>query len=808
MRSVGRSLLRRLGRVITSPDVKRLSGLSCLELRKEIQDSARRHIRRKAIWTQYVQEVCKRIDNAPHTEGDEQPDRFTPTDISLILAAFATARKREPSFTNILLETARSEIDKYDVRDFAVLYNGLAKVGMTADDMINSFSANIESRIDAKTSEKDLALLLNALLELGVTDLNGVFIKASLVISSRIKYIANCHTLTLLLHSYSRFRGYSEVPRFMGSPPTRIPKTTQVTDENQERDVELPYKSNAASYHEAKTAHGDAEASPEETLITETKLSLLGRCADLMIHMRPTDIMYYYKAALNLIYANSSGVTRQLYASMANVHKAHIRIREHLLEFETRELVALLDTLQGAKASVDREPILDDNGSLWIVNNEIRNQVPHLAEEITSELTYRTRVMSFTECLGFLRLMAADDHRGVIVCRRLAYKVNKMNELSSWDRCSKADLWELLHCLAKRSDLATSSEAQELMVAVTKSIYGTLKLREVESMCQLATRLGAKSNSLLKKIMTVPCRADCLNPTQAASLFYHMTGLGYVDHLQPIAAACAGVDDPRDALNVLAAIAVLKVNGLLKTPEMLVENMKKRFEMGLGSLPEDKGTLNKIALLKASGLISLPHPTLAYALYPRMYSAEQHVMLRNVQLALHNKLKVDIRLMSLPQCTDEIANSLQEFLAKFDQDTRLYRDYDAGDVVLPIVVVPPGSSKVAVHVLLNDFYSGRRQMLRLDVYAQLKLIEQRGIRVVCCRAEEFVHGDRTQFVANLVERCHAASAGESQTIRQQHSKQMAPSLEVKLSVSRAKLDSFSRLRQLVSEGGRTARQPC
>ncbi|GBE59148.1 hypothetical protein, conserved [Babesia ovata] len=755
----------------------------------------------RAVWTTYVQEVCKRVKNQATDKDGESSDRFSPTDISLIFAAFAKSGRRDSSFINLLLEAMRDNVDKYDIRDFAVLYNGLAKVGMQADEMINGFNTNIESRITAKTSEKDIALLLNALLELRVRDANAIFVKASLAISSKIKYIANCHTLTLLLHSYARFRGFAAESDPPGHPPVEgLGPHRAASSEGTHQD------DGGMNSHKTPPSEGDIanerenEQSPEATLITETTLSLLGRCADLMIQMRPTDIMYYYKSAVHLIYANSNGVTRQLYASMANMNKAHIRIREHILEFEARELVSLLQALKDAQSFVELESPLDDDGAVWVVNNEIRNQAPILQEEITNELTYRTRVMSFAECLGFLKLMSSEDHRALLVCRRLIYKVNKMNELNSWERYSKTDLWDLIHILGKICDVSTSTEAQELMVAITKNITGTLKLREVDAMCRLAARLGAKSNSLLKKVNSVTCRADCLQPTQAASLAYHLTGLGYIDHIQPILDACLQVDNAKDALHVLTALAILKVNRLTHIPVELVDTMTKQVEVGMAELPTDESTANKIAILRAAGIAELRGESGKYTLYPRLYSPVDHLVLRNVRFA-SNKLKVDIQLMSLAQCTEDIANSLEAFLSKFDDKTRMYRNYDAGDMILPIVIELPGSTKVAVHVLMNDFYSGRRQMLRNDVFAQIRLMDDRGIRTVGCRADHYLQGDRTQFIANLVERCHNVANSEANTTKdelQAPQVRLAKEHVVDKSPQQPKLDSFSRFRRLVA----------
>ncbi|CDR97089.1 hypothetical protein, conserved [Babesia bigemina] len=801
MRALGRSLFQGRSKVLAAPNVKRLAKLSCLDLRKQIQDSARRHIRMRAVWTTYVQEVCKRVKNEAAEKDGESVDRFSPTDISLIFAAFAKSGKRDSSFISLLLEAMRDNVDKYDIRDFAVLYNGLAKVGMQADEMINGFNSNIESRITAKTSEKDLALLLNALLELRVRDANSIFVKASLAISSKIKYIANCHTLTLLLHSYSRLKGFATASDSPAPPPVEeVGPHRSAADDSTYQDDKAVGGSDTVSQGHDTANEPEKEQSPEATLITETTLSLLGRCADLMIQMRPTDIMYYYKSALNLIYSNSDGVTRQLYASMANMNKAHIRIREHVLEFEARELVSLLQALQNAQRLAGLESPLDGDGAVWVVNNEIRNQAPMLQEEITDELTYRTRVMSFAECLGFLKLMDPGDHRGVLVCRRLTYKVNKMNELNSWERYSKTDLWDLIHILGRRSDVATSTEAQELMVAITKNITGTLKLREVDAMCRLAARLGAKSNSLLKKVNSVTCRADCLQPTQAASLAYHLTGLGYIEHIQPILAACLQVDNAKDALHVLTALAILKVNRLAQISAELVDTMTRQIEVGKAELPTDELTTNKIALLRAAGIAELHGESTKYRLYPRLFSPVDHVALRNVRFT-SNKLKVDIQLMTLEQCTEDIANSLAEFLAKFDEKTRLHRNYDAGDMIVPIVIELPGSTKVAVQVLMNDFYSGRRQMLRNDVFAQMRLMEDRGIRTVGCRADHYLQGDRTQFIANLLERCHNVANSETKTAKgelQEPQARFAKAHAVDISPQQPKLDSFSRFRRLVA----------
>ncbi|ORM40027.1 uncharacterized protein BXIN_1189 [Babesia sp. Xinjiang] len=761
---------------------KRLAGLSCLELRKEILDSARKHVRTRAIWSHYIQEVCKRIVKRDEVSENEEREKFTPTDISLILAAFATSRKRDAHLFNLLLETSRTDIDKFNIRDFAVLYNALAKVGMRADDMINSFSSNIEAKINAKSSEKDLALLLNAMLELAVSDLNGIFVKASLVISSRIKYIANCHTLTLLLHSYSRFKGFDRI--------TERPKeTTARSDEQLQTDID-------------NVLATVTEPSPESTLITETTLSLLGRCADLMMEMRATDVMYFYRASLNLIYANSEGVTQHLYASICNLHKAHIRIREHLLEFEARELIALLETFQNTRMVVDGNAPLDLEGALWVTNSEILNQTPSLQEEVTSELLYRTTVMSFSECLAFIKLLPFDDHRGILVYRRLLYKVKKMKELNSWERCERSDLWDLIIYLTKRSDIATSVEAQELMVVLTKGITGTLKLKEVDAMCRLAACLGAKSNSLLKKIMSVPCRVDYLQAGQAASLLYHLTGLGYIEHLQPIVAACLEVDNSRDALNVLVSLTILKINRLMDMPGPLVDKMLRELDTYKGDLDNDDVTLNKIAFLRLAGIVALSGYSEPYRIYPRMYAPSYHVEIPSVQLMSNNKLNVDICVLCLPQCIEDIANSLKDFLAQFDKNTLLHYQYDAGDMVVPIVIELPGSQLVAVHVLLNDFYSGSRQMLRIDVYAQLMLMNERGFRTVCCRADEYVNGNKTQFIAKLVERCHASGTSNIAQESEPHTVYDTRSYEPTISPLQPKLDSFSRLRQLVSDGGR------
>lgn len=804
MRSIGRSLLSLRRRVPSAPGLKRLAGLSCLDLRKEIQNSARRNLRTKAVWEQYINEVCKRIQRHEDAAKEEQVDMFTPTDISLIFSSFASARKRVPNFINYMLETARGSINKYELRDLAVLYNGLAKLGVQGDNMINGFNSSIEAKLNARTSEKDIALLLNALLELDVKGLTGIFVKSSLIISSRIKYISNCHTLTLLLHSYSRLKGLAK----QGARPEVLqlsqPDVEHQVAEGPSSSVLMNLKDVCAVETEPDGGNGtpgEEVQSPEDILISETTLSLLGRCADIMLQMRPTDLMYLYKAAFNLIYVNSEGITQQLYASMVSMHKLHIRIREHLLEFEARELITLLQTFEKLDSTVQQYSQLDCDGALWVLNNEIRNTIPSLREEVVNELAYRSRVMSFADCLEFIKLLDVTDHRGVLVSSRLAYKLNKTN---SWERYQRMQLWELIYCLHRRSAVATSKEAQELMVAITRNITGTLKLREVELMANLAARLGAKSGALLKKTMSVPCRADALQPSQAASLVYHLTGLGYIDHLGPILDACAKVESAEDALKVLTAMAILKVNGLMEAPEPLVLRMSELLQSGMEM--QDADSTNKIALLRAAGLVDTPEQRRRYTFYPRLYAGQDYVTIRSMQLGANNKLNMDCQVISLPQCIEDIADGLQQFLAKFGQNTRLLRQYHVGDVEVPIVLQFAGETKVAVHVLMNDFYSGKRQMLRIDVYAQLKLIEQCGMRAVCCLAQDYLFGDRTQFIAQLVERCHSAAVVEANKEREAHRTAAIMKCTKQLDVPLQKTDSFSRFRMLVIDRGAMAQK--
>ncbi|KAK1444739.1 hypothetical protein BgAZ_106450 [Babesia gibsoni] len=794
MSSIGRSLLARRGRVLVVPGQKRLSGLSCLDLRKEIQDSARKNVRTKVIWETFVQEVCKRVRRYEDAPKGEQVDMFTPTDISLILSSFAAAKKRVSHFVNYILETTRSTINKYDLRDIAVLYNGLVKLGVESDDMINSFTSTIESKLCAKTSEKDIALILNALLELRIRDIKGVFIKSSLIISSRIKYISNCHTLTLLLHSYSRYK-VSDGITPEGYGVKRIKTSAVVPDGIQQENYN---ESQFSPLHEAPrdlaASAASDERSPEVILLQETTFSLLGRCAELMMHMRPTDIMYYYRSACNLIYNNSDGVTQQLYASLANLQKAHIRIREHLLEFETRELIALLQTFGYMMQEAEKHAHSDNDGELWVVRNEIRNSIPTLKEELINELTYRSRVMSFADALAFLKLLDVKDNRGLLLYRRLTYTLNKVD---NWEKYQKSQIWDLFHCLVKRCEYVTSTEAQELMVAVARNITGTLKLKEVDALLGLAAKLGSKTNALLKKAGSVQCRASCLLPSQAASMLYHLTGLGYIDHLIPLFDACLKIDCFDDALKVLVSMAILKVNGLIDPPETLV-NVAKSLLGGGKERSRQDDVDNILAFIEAAGVYENRDGNRKYMVYPRIYGRGDCVTIENVDVSSANKLKLDCRMLSLEECIASIANSLKEFIAKFDERTVLHLGYDAGDMVIPIVLEFATGSKVAVHVLMNDFYSGKNRMLKIDVYTQLKLMQQRGFRTVCCLSQEYYNGDKIQFTAKLLERCATAASAEIAEESRDGVKNKEVRPKRHIHILQPKVDSFSRLRMLVT----------
>ncbi|EDO08044.1 hypothetical protein BBOV_III004810 [Babesia bovis T2Bo] len=774
MKAGRRAINSSRGRVFQAPIAKRIAGLSCLDLRKDIVESSRKHIRMRSVWHQYVQEVCKRMNNVESDNEASEQDKFTPTDISLILSAFASARKHDTRLFNILLEAVDSSIDGYYLRDFAVLYNALAKVGVRADEMINSFSVSIENKLTAKSSEKDLALLLNALLELNVRDIHGIFVKTSLIISSRIKYIANCHTLTLLLYSYSRYKGF--VPRISLGPET---SNSGLGDGNVD-------SSNLSGTHQEAVDHRDT-SSPEETLITETTLSLLGRCADLMLSMQATDILYYYKSALNLIYKHDTGIKQHLYASIANIHKAHIRISERLLEFETRELVTLLQRLQQSLSMLEDT---DPDSPLWPVNNEIQTRVPQLEECVRNELAYRTSTMSFTEALGYLKCLPDDDHRSALVYRRLCYKLNKIVDMTSWDSCNKTDLWELATCLYRRSVLYSSTELQQLVVALNRSITGTLKLKEVDLLCKLSAKVGAKSTPLQKKVMSVLCRADCLQPTQAASMVFNLVALGYIQGLEQILAACANINSPEEALMVLSAAAILKVNGLINVDSSLLESM---IHIVNGTELSNDRSKNLVALLRVTGIANIHWYQGPYRMYPRMVAPDKHVVTRSVDLKRGNVI-VNADVISVECCTMEIQEALQEFVKKFDTGTRVLRDYNADGIIVPIVVRLPTKDKVAIFLMVNDCYSGARQMLRLDAYTQLRLLRQRGIQAVCCRAEEWLTSDRTQYIARLVERCHHVAKEESHTDRdlsiEKDTRAVIPN-------TTSAIDSFSRLRMLV-----------
>ncbi|AFZ79357.1 hypothetical protein BEWA_022050 [Theileria equi strain WA] len=735
-------------RILAAPTAKRLSGLTCLELRKEIQESVRKNLKMRAVWEQFMYEVCIRISKYMNAPKDEKVDKFTPTDISLILSSFATARIRIQKFLDFVIESVRGDIKSYDLRDIAIFYNSLAKLRLNNVFIFDKFKGIIEARLTSKISEKDLSLLLNALLELQVKDIKEIFLKSSLILSSRIKFLDNCHTLTLLLHSYSRLYNDGKILELSGSDKQR--------------------------------EDGNIEIDPEYTLISSTTISLLEKSMELVLNMRPTDLLYMYKSSINILY-NTTGIKQQVYCKIIRMYKLHNKILEHMLEFESRELVSLLKLFPKVSS---KSHTLADEGPVEVIKMEIERFLPTLTEKIVNELSYRLRVLSLADSVEFLKLLQVGDHRRELVYKRLYQKLNREK---IWEPFKNGDIFTVMEEMASRGKEFGSKDAQLLFVSLVKNLSGILKLREICTICSLAAKFGVKTNSLERRVRTVMCRADYLQPTQIASLIPPLVALGYLEAFDTIILYANKITNPSDSLDVLVALSILKLNSLREPDSAIVNHLKSNLQ------DHDVQDERKLAFISAAGLIDYSHP---FKIGKNLYSPQKYGGIDTIFLE-KSAVKFSYTFLTFEEYAEEFTDELSSFISKFDPLTRFFRNVQIENIVIP-VVIESDKGKIAVVPLLDDFYATTKAMLRIDKFSQLKLLEKLQIPRICCNVYDYrKEENKSQFLARFLERCHAEIDKfiEKVDVKPQEQEEMN---KKQREAPTSKLNNFSRLRLLLA----------
>lgn len=250
-------------------------------LRKEIQRSSRLNIRYKTLWDQYSYLVLKKSSSY----NKLKTDAFKPSDIALIFESFSKVRVSNTYFFKTLLKIVKDEAEKFDLRNISVLFNALAKIGRVDDGIFDILLPVALNRITNTTSEKDLAILLNALEQLGV-DFMEIAIKSAILFTTRVNYMSNCQTLSMLFHSYSKI-------------------STELMD----------------------------ESDPKTELLTRIKTMLFDRCAKLIRDFKGFDFILLFRGCNNF----SQG--QNLQRIIVN------RICNTITEFKSHELVIIYNNI-------------------------------------------------------------------------------------------------------------------------------------------------------------------------------------------------------------------------------------------------------------------------------------------------------------------------------------------------------------------------------------------------------------------------------------------------------------------------------
>ncbi|BAM40194.1 conserved hypothetical protein [Theileria orientalis strain Shintoku] len=768
---------------LSAPTSKRLSNLSCLELRKEIQEASRRNLKMNLIWNQFMYEICDRVANYSNTPKSEKVDKFTSTDISLIFSSFSTLKKNNKKFYNYLLECVNNDSDTYNVRDVAILYNSLTRLKVSNEFVFDSLNQVILSKLNSKISEKvsmnlllrDISLLLNALLELNMRKVKDIFVKCSLILSSRIKYISNLHTLTLLLYSYSRL-SYTIDADSSTAPALQDCKKNRIIQGYEKRLTVSEY---------------------EYIILTDVTMALLSKCSDLLLQMRPTDLLYFYRSFLNLFF-NSPESKRNIYSNVVKLYKVHNQILQVKLEFQTRELLTLLQLL---KSSYD---ILLDN-KCEMTTLEIYKNNLNLVKKIKDELVYRVKVMSIADCINFMSLLDKDDHNIELLFRRL---YDKLNRETNWESYTNKDLFAILDKVAQRAEKYVSDNMKMLVGVIIKKTSRIIKLKELCSILETSSVLGIKSNSLFKKLATLECRCYNLDPEQIFIAFHNSVLLGYVEVADNLMPHLFKVTDPSHSALLLLDLASLEFNSLRKvntdTLEHLNSNIRNasvdRDDSYRKSLLTYFSYFNIANIRGSNGKINTNNSNISScddANSPYEDNSDG-LDVDFMRLSCHY-VDSNLNVVEYKSLLDEFIEDFGVFISKFDAKSRLKRDVKVGGFIFP-AAVEADSKIVAIVPLFDDFYMTNSKMLKLSKYTQLRLLDYLQIKHMCIDLQNYrTQDDKNNALANILQQTYTLLNKRKNKKETTKIKNTEYKVETTLERNTMKhLNNFDRFRMLVS----------
>ncbi|UKJ90428.2 hypothetical protein MACJ_001361 [Theileria orientalis] len=743
---------------LSAPTSKRLSNLSCLELRKEIQEASRRNLKMKVIWNQFMYEICDRVTKYLNTPKSEKVDKFTSTDISLIFSSFSSLKKNDKQFYTYLLECVNRDSDTYNIRDVAILYNSLTRLNVSNEFVFDSLNQVLLSKLNSKVSEKDISLFLNALLELNIGKVKDIFVKCSLILSSRIKYISNLHTLTLLLYSYSRL-SYT-IDTDTSTPPA------------------LPYwrKYGIINASEKRLTVSDYEY----IILTDVTTSLLSKCSDLLLQMRPTDLLYFYRSFLNLFF-NSPESKRNIYSNVVKLYKVHNQILQVKLEFQTRELLILYQLLTSSYDIVCNSDFIsntissttisdsgdtaisnisgyedgsNDNDELLgnkceVITLEIYKNNLSLVRKIKDELVYRVKIMSLVDCMNFMNVLEKDDHNIEIVFRRL---YDKLNRETNWESYTNKDLFSIMDKVSQRAEKYLSDNMKMLVSVIIRKTSRILKLKELCSILETSATLGIKSNSLSKKLATLECRCDNLDQEQIFKAFHNSVLLGYIEVADKMMPYLLKVTDPNHSALLLLDLASLEFNSLKEVHQDTLHHLESNICNGF--FDHDYGFRKSLlTYFSYFNIGNIPgsrsHDNSNSTYEDNSDGLDVDFMRLNCDYVDNN-----LKIVNYKSLLNEFIADFGDFISKFDPKSRLKLNVKKGGFIFPAAV--ESDSKIVVLVpIFDDFYMTNSKMLKLSKYTQLRLLEYLQIKHMCIDLQNYrTQDDKNDILANILQQTY------------------------------------------------------
>uniref|UniRef100_A0A3B0N995 RAP domain-containing protein n=1 Tax=Theileria annulata TaxID=5874 RepID=A0A3B0N995_THEAN len=692
------------------------------------------------IWNQFMYEICERVskynDSSKFDEinSSDRVDKFTPTDISLIFSSFSHVRRNNKQFYDFLLQSVLRDVSKYTVRDIAVLYNSLAKLSTFNEFVFDSLN-------------KDVALLLNSLLDLRICNLKEIFVKCSLILSSIIKYIENPHTLTLLLYSYSRLvilkdKDKLNKPKNLSSPLE--PKLTPII---------------ANDY--------------EHIILSDVIITLLSKCSDVLLTMNPTDLLYLYRSYLNLLFnstyadettesttetisSNEQNVDGRIYNNILKFYKLNNQILQNKLAFQTRELIILYHLLQNTT-----KRMIDDNDLITFVTHEEMNNLKNVIKE---ELVYRTKQMSVIDSMNFINLLDHSDDSLELVFRRLCDKLSREHQ---WETYTLSQLLMVLEKIKARKCI--SEDSKNLVAVLISKTPRILKLSDLALISEVSTLFGIKSTALERRLSTIECRSENLTENQIYTFFHTFVSLGFLQFLDPILEHLYHVKDPNASADLLLDVSILKFLSLKNINEGIIEHLEN----------------------------NLKNVDLSYIKLLLTGSTTQNMdILGTHQLNYISNLKR----ISFNDAHEEFSVDFEEFVAKHDPNVRLGKNIVVNNINLPMAV-EINNKHIAIVVLFDDFYRTNKKMLKLHKYVQLRLLKHLGVGYVCFDLiDYYTNENKPNLLANLLKNLYNEASGVEKV--KEHSQ---PDSNDKVGINviieernLKKMDNFSRFKLMVA----------